>query len=307
MALYTNKSKLRSNWLQAPDFLKKHYSDWNSANKIVFVHTTSTSKRKEPVIDPTRFRSRTKLLLTLTTIYNLLLRIKKERNNKEQYTADINQAHSQLIRISQDKVFHSAIHSLRRGRKLDSKCKIRSLNPYLDKNGTFRSQGRLQFSPEGLQLAKLPIIPHAKDSITRLYLEHAHRICIHQGTEAVKAFVQQRYVVISVRKTLLSIRFRCFLCHRFEAHNIQPLMAPLPECRFPDTLSQFLFANRGIDFFGPFHIEDTKDKLTKYYGLIFTCMVTRAANLESCSDLNRSIFSTPSDVLQHEGVNQNLF
>ena len=203
--------ELCSKWLQAPDFLKKHYSDWNSARKIVSVHTTSTSKPNEPVIDPTRFRSWTKLLLTLATIYNLFFRIKKERNNKEQYTADdINPAQSLLIRNSKEKVFHSAIHSLRRGRKLDSKCKIRSLNPYLDKNGILRSQGRQQFAPEELQLAKLPIVLHAKDSITRLYLEHAHRICIHQGTEAVKAFVQQRYVVIGLSKTLLSIQFRCF-------------------------------------------------------------------------------------------------
>ena len=204
--------ELCSKWLQAPDFLKKHYSDRNSAHKIFSVHTMSTSKPNEPVIEPTRFRSWTKKLLTLATIYNLLVRIKKERNNKEQYTADdINQAHSHLIRISLEKVFHSTIHPLRSGRKLDSKCKIRSLNPYLDKNGILRSQGRLQFAPEELQLAKLPIILHAKDSITRLYLEHKHRIYIHQGTEAVKAFVQQRYVVIGLSKALLSIRFRFFL------------------------------------------------------------------------------------------------
>ena len=67
-------------------------------------------------------------------------------------------------------------------------------------------------------------------------------------------------------------------------------MEPLSVCRFPDTFSQFPFANKGIDFFGPFYIEDTKDKLTKYYGLIFTCMVTRAAHLESCPDLNTDTF-----------------
>ena len=67
-------------------------------------------------------------------------------------------------------------------------------------------------------------------------------------------------------------------------------MTPLPVCRFPDTLSQFPFANTGIDFFGPFYIQDTKDKLTKYYGLIFTCMVTHAAHLESCLDLNTDTF-----------------
>ena len=47
--------ELCSKWLQAPDFLKKHYSDWNSAHKKVSVHTTSTSKPNEPVIDSTRF------------------------------------------------------------------------------------------------------------------------------------------------------------------------------------------------------------------------------------------------------------
>ena len=67
-------------------------------------------------------------------------------------------------------------------------------------------------------------------------------------------------------------------------------MAPLPVCRFPDTLSQFPLANTGIDFYGPFYIEHTKDKLTKYYGLIFTCMVTSAAHLESCPDLNTDTF-----------------
>ncbi|XP_075256645.1 uncharacterized protein LOC142349118 [Convolutriloba macropyga] len=67
-------------------------------------------------------------------------------------------------------------------------------------------------------------------------------------------------------------------------------MTPLPVSRFPDTLSQFPFANTGIDFFGPFYIEDTKDKLTKYCGLIFTCMVTRAAHFESSPDLNTDTF-----------------
>ena len=81
-----------------------------------------------------------------------------------------------------------------------------------------------------------------------------------------------------------------FLCRCFDAQKIQPLMTPLPVCRFPDTLSQLPFANIGIDFFGPFYIQDSKDKLTKYYGLIFTCMVTHAAHLESCLDLNTDTF-----------------
>ena len=68
-----------SKWLLATDFLKKHYSGWSSAHKIVSVHTSSRAKPNEPVIDPTRFRFWTKLLLTLANIYILLFRNKKER------------------------------------------------------------------------------------------------------------------------------------------------------------------------------------------------------------------------------------
>ena len=64
-------------------------------------------------------------------------------------------------------------------------------------------------------------------------LEHARRICAHQATEPVTAFVQQRYYVIGLRKALLSIKYRCFLCRRLDSQNIQPIIAPLPAFRFP--------------------------------------------------------------------------
>ena len=123
-----------------------------------------------------------------------------------------------------------------------------------------------------------------------MYLEHAHRICIHHGTKPVKAFVQQRYRVFGLRTCVLSIKFRCFLFRRFNAENIQPIMAPLPAFRFPSAATQFRFSNSGVDFSGPFYIEDTKGNLENYYGLIFTCLIKRAVHLESCPDLNTGTF-----------------
>ena len=129
-----------------------------------------------------------------------------------------------------------------------------------------------------------------KDTITQLYIELAHRICIHQGTEPVKAFFQQRYHVFGLRKCLVSIKLRCFLCRRFNAENIQPIMALLPAFRFPSAAKQFPFINSGVDFFGPFYTEDTKRNLEEHYGSIFTCLITRAVHLESCPDLNTGAF-----------------
>ena len=130
--------------------------------------------------------------------------------------------------MSQQHFFFSTIQALKRGSRIDSKCKIRSLNPMLDNNGILWSCRRLQFAPDNLDVEKFPIILHAKDKIAKLYIEHTHNICVHQGTEPVKAFVQQRHHIIGLRKTLLRIKYRCFLCRRFFAQNIQPVMVPLP-------------------------------------------------------------------------------
>ena len=68
-------------------------------------------------------------------------------------------------------------------------------------------------------------------------------------------------------------------------------MTPLPACRFPTDSLQYSFANSGVNFFGPFHIEDAKGLIAKYYGLIFTCLAIRCVHLKACPDLNTDTFS----------------
>ena len=146
------------------------------------------------------------MLLTLASVFNLLSRAKKLRDSKQQYmTDDIDLSRMHLIRSSQENSFHTTVSSLKKGLKRHSKCKLRPLNPILDQNDILRSCGRLQFAPDALEIEKCPIILHAKDTITRLYLEHAHRICIHQGTEPVKAFLQQQYIVFGLRRHKISL------------------------------------------------------------------------------------------------------
>ena len=89
----------------------------------------------------------------------------------------------------------------------------------------------------------------------------------------------------------MSTKYRCFLCRRFSAQNIQSVMAPLTVCRFPTESTKYPFAKSRVGFFGPFYIEDDKGQIEKHYGLIFTCLVTRFIHLEACPDLNTDTFS----------------
>ena len=61
-------------------------------------------------------------------------------------------------------------------------------------------------------------------------------------------------------------------------------MADLPDCRLP-TANHFPFITTGLTFVGPFPIKEN-GQIAKRYCLLFTCLVTRAVHIETCSDLN---------------------
>ena len=135
------------------------------------------------------------------------------------------------------------INALKRTQRLDARSNLGNLklysnsvfksNPITDQNRLLRSSGRLLFAPTELEIEKCQIILDAKEKIARLKLEHAHIIGAHLATESVKTFVQQRYYVIGLRKTLQSIKYRCFLCRRDDTQNIQPVMIRLRAFIFP--------------------------------------------------------------------------
>ena len=116
-----------------------------------------------------------------------------------------------------------------------------------------RSHGRLVYAPLA-QAIRTPLLLDSKDHITKLYLKHAHEICCHAKPEFVKVFVQQHFKVLGIRAALRSINYRCFICRRFRAENVQPELAPLPQLRFPSPKSPFRFEKTGVDLFGPVFI-----------------------------------------------------
>ena len=158
------------------------------------------------------------------------------------------------------------------------------LNPFSDQKTVLRARRRLEIASCMKEDARFPTILDAKNAITKLYIEHAHHISIHQGSEFVKSFIQQRYYINGVQLALCSERFKCFICRRFDAQNLQPKMAPLPSSRFPQENTHYPFISTGVDFFAPFFIQNRK-KTKKHYAIIFNCLTTRAAHLESCPDL----------------------
>ena len=65
-------------------------------------------------------------------------------------------------------------------------------------------------------------------------------------------------------------------------------MADLPIARLKPFTPPFY--NSSVDYFGPYYVKVGRNKSTKHYGILFTCMNTRAVHLEMAVDYSTMEF-----------------
>uniref|UniRef100_A0A5S6Q5V3 Integrase catalytic domain-containing protein n=1 Tax=Trichuris muris TaxID=70415 RepID=A0A5S6Q5V3_TRIMR len=108
---------------------------------------------------------------------------------------------------------------------------------------------------------------------------------MHAGGEWVLSDLRSKYWITGGRRSIRRILRKCLYCRRATASPKQMLMADLPKERL--DFQAPAFTNVGMDFFGPFEVS-VKRSREKRYGLIFSCMVSRAVHLELTTSLSLS-------------------
>ena len=146
---------------------------------------------------------------------------------KRPVTNSYEDARRHLLRKSQHKTFSDSIRYLLRGKELDKWDKLLKFTPFLDKDGLVRAGGRLKHAKIPYS-QKHPIILDSKNSITKLIIEQAHNDCKYLGTDFVRAHLQHDFIIIGLRQFLKQLSKTCFICRRWRAQNVTPLMADLP-------------------------------------------------------------------------------
>ena len=86
---------------------------------------------------------------------------------------------------------------------------------------------------------------------------------------------------------LRSIRKTCVRCNRYFSQPQHQLMAELPPERLQPGI--FAFAHAGLDLFGNFYVKIGRAR-HKRYGVIFTCMASRAVHIEVVHSLEAQSF-----------------
>ena len=110
----------------------------------------------------------------------------------------------------------------------------------------------------------------------------------HPGIATTTAKTRQKYWILKASKLSKAVKFKCVTCREM-AHKAQTqLMADLPVLRLAPQTPPFHYT--ACDYFGPFSVKVGRNKRAQHYGVIFTCLNTRAIHLEMAVNLTTMEF-----------------
>lgn len=161
---------------------------------------------------------------------------------------------------------------------------IYRLDPYLD-NGLLRARGRLRKGslPEEI---KHPLILAKDQHVATLILKHIHQQLGHSGCNHTLSTLRRKYWLTSANSAVRRIIADCSFCRRYHGRMANlPFFAQPKERMLPDHPP---FTNVGINYFGPIEVRKGRGTV-KHYGVIFTCLSSRAVHLEVAHSLDTCI------------------
>ena len=157
------------------------------------------------------------------------------------------------------------------------KVRYRKLGPSF-KDGILLVGDRIaNWLKENWNRYKFILMPY-ESRLMRLYIKNLHDND-HGGIESTLAKLQCKFWVIGARQIIKAIKNKCVVCKRINAETVQQSMGQVISERLNPSPP---FYSTSCDLFGPLSIRDTVKRRTfgKAYGVIFTCLVTRAVYID---------------------------
>lgn len=172
-------------------------------------------------------------------------------------------------------------------KSLPDDAKLQNLTPFTDEEGVKRCNGRITKSALLNDEQKHPVLLPKNHKITELIVTEIHNNIYHPGHSRVIAEVRKKYWVVGLRSMAKRIGRNCITCRRWRGKALEQIMSDLPNFR---TTPGLPFETTAVDYFGPFLIKFGYRQRKKVYGAVFTCLATRAVQVELVTDLTADRF-----------------
>ncbi|XP_067932950.1 uncharacterized protein [Watersipora subatra] len=130
---------------------------------------------------------------------------------------------------------------------------------------------------------KHPLIIPKASHIGHLLSKHYHEKIYHLGQRSTLAMIRDAgFWILNGTGQVKSLIRKCVGCARLRKPPQSQLMGQLPKERVEQTPP---FTHVGMDVFGHFNVRDRRTEL-KRWGLLLTCMYSRAIHIELLEDLS---------------------
>ena len=318
--LTVDKFLKNDRWLHGPPFLSKPQAEWPQeepdselsdedpeVKKIqIAVHTLQVNEQKGALDRLLEYYSswyhlrravawllkvRQKLLSKICQIRHVNQTNNETQSAKEEQPdkgdssilshKDLQDAEKAIIQYIQRTSFAKEIAALEGNVQVTKSSSLHRLDPQLV-DGVLRVGGRLNKAamPEE---SKHPYILPKGHTVTKLILHEIHENKGHAGRNSMLAQFRTKYWAPGANSDARRVVNGCVVCRRRCRKTQSQKMADLPRDRVtPDDPP---FSKVGVDYFGPFNVKVGRS-MVKRYGIIFTCLTTRAIHLEVGTSLD---------------------
>ncbi|KAM9709232.1 uncharacterized protein ACNS7B_023621 [Menidia menidia] len=279
---------MASDWLRGPKFLWEQKIVTNPTTPELLIGDPEVKVLKTDVVQEDDLVKRLARFSDWVTCLNAIARIQRlaHRDISGPVTVEERKkAALVLIKVAQQEAFGEELKLLSQSQKLRKTHKMYELDPFLE-DGVLRVGGRLRRSSASLEF-KHPVILPKEGVVTHLILDHCHKRTQHQGRgQTMNDLRAYGYWIMGASKVVAKHIKNCVTCRRVRGRTEEQRMADLPVDRIEPSPP---FSYTGIDCFGPFYTKQGR-KEYKRYGLLLTCLSSRAIHIEMLEDLTTDAF-----------------
>ena len=149
------------------------------------------------------------------------------------------------------------------------------LDPNISEDGLMRIGGRIKLANLPRDITNPVILPR-RSNITKMIINHHHAKCGHSGRGiTLNAIRSSGYWIIAGGAAITPHVWKCVTCRKLRRMPQDQRMADLPDDRLEPAPP---FSYSAVDYFGTFIIREGRKSL-KSYGVLFTCLVSRAIHI----------------------------
>ncbi|XP_033118284.1 uncharacterized protein LOC117117910 [Anneissia japonica] len=195
----------------------------------------------------------------------------------------LNRAEDFILKEVQSSAFEREIKELEAGNTVSKTSVLFKFNPIIGEGGLARVGGRISKADVAYE-AKHPVFLPKNSSVAEMIVREIHKDVGHLWKNTILlARLTERYWLFGANGIATKVARKCVRCKRYQLKPCEQVMADLPSNRVQADGAPF--EHVGVDYFGPLMVKRGRSEV-KRYGVIFTCLSSRAVHLEVAHSLD---------------------